>query len=65
MTLVPGLTSQYQALKYGGGTAAALWACCERREAIPFGIANFKLIPVSLLPLGREIVRTDEPFATR
>jgi uncharacterized membrane protein YccF (DUF307 family) len=32
---------------------------------IPFGIANFKLIPVSLFPLGREIVRTDEPFASR
>ena len=63
--LVCGLTSQYPALKYGAGTAASLWACCECRGAIPFGIANFKLIPVSLLPLGREIVRTDEPFAAR
>ena len=32
---------------------------------IPLGIANFKLIPVSLLPLGKEIVPTDRPFATR
>ncbi|MER5539250.1 YccF domain-containing protein [Streptomyces mirabilis] len=38
---------------------------CITIIGIPFGIANFKLIPVSLLPLGREIVRTDEPFATR
>ncbi len=40
-------------------------ALCVTIIGIPFGIANFKLIPVSLLPLGREIVRTDEPFATR
>uniref|UniRef100_UPI00403FEA26 YccF domain-containing protein n=1 Tax=Streptomyces sp. SS7 TaxID=3108485 RepID=UPI00403FEA26 len=32
---------------------------------IPFGLANFKLIPVSLFPLGREIVPTDQPFAGR
>lgn len=30
---------------------------------IPMGIANLKLIPVSLLPLGKEIVPTDRPFA--
>ncbi|WP_255955171.1 YccF domain-containing protein [Streptomyces odontomachi] len=30
---------------------------------IPLAIANFKLIPVALMPLGREIVRTDQPFA--
>ncbi|AKH84225.1 membrane protein [Streptomyces sp. CNQ-509] len=29
---------------------------------IPFGWANLKLIPVSLMPLGRAIVSTDEPF---
>ena len=29
---------------------------CLTIIGIPFGIANFKLIPVSLLPLGREIV---------
>lgn len=38
---------------------------CITIIGIPFGIANFKLLPISLLPLGREIVRTDEPFATR
>ncbi|MFB7498489.1 hypothetical protein ACFC09_28035 [Streptomyces sp. NPDC056161] len=65
MTLALGLTSQYPALMHGAGTLAALWERCECRGAIPFGIANFKLIPVSLLPLGREIVPTDQPFATR
>lgn len=40
-------------------------AMCLTIIGIPFGIANFKLIPVSLFPLGREIVRTDEPFAAR
>lgn len=30
---------------------------------IPMGIANLKLVPVSLLPLGKEIVSTDRPFA--
>jgi uncharacterized membrane protein YccF (DUF307 family) len=30
---------------------------------IPMGIANLKLIPISLLPLGKEIVPTDRPFA--
>ncbi|MCX4882930.1 hypothetical protein [Streptomyces sp. NBC_00847] len=65
LTLIHGLTSQYPALKYEAGTAATWWERCECRGAIPFGIANFKLIPVSLLPLGREIVRTDQPFAAR
>ncbi|WP_406862501.1 YccF domain-containing protein [Streptomyces sp. HUAS MG47] len=37
-------------------------ALCLTIIGIPLGIANFKLIPVSLLPLGKEIVRTDEPF---
>ncbi|MFF7586914.1 YccF domain-containing protein [Kitasatospora purpeofusca] len=32
---------------------------------IPFGWANLKLIPVSLTPLGREIVSTDEPWGGR
>ncbi|MFD7918869.1 YccF domain-containing protein [Streptomyces sp. NPDC059740] len=40
-------------------------ALCVTVIGIPFGIANFKLVPVSLLPLGREIVPTDRPFATR
>jgi uncharacterized membrane protein YccF (DUF307 family) len=30
---------------------------------IPLGIANLKLIPVSLLPLGKQVVSTDRPFA--
>ncbi|MCD0482052.1 YccF domain-containing protein [Streptacidiphilus sp. ASG 303] len=40
-------------------------ALCLTVIGIPLGIANFKLIPISLLPLGREIVPTDRPFATR
>ncbi|MCZ4125794.1 YccF domain-containing protein [Streptomyces sp. H39-S7] len=40
-------------------------ALCLTIIGIPFGIANFKMIPLSLLPLGREIVPTDRPFATR
>ncbi|MFH7337811.1 YccF domain-containing protein [Streptomyces sp. KHY 26] len=32
---------------------------------IPFGWANLKLIPISLMPLGREIVRTDQAFGRR
>ncbi|MGH3392290.1 MAG: YccF domain-containing protein [Actinomadura sp.] len=35
-------------------------ALCVTILGIPFGIANFKLIPVSLLPLGREIVSTGD-----
>jgi uncharacterized membrane protein YccF (DUF307 family) len=31
---------------------------CITIIGIPFGIANFKLVPVSLLPLGREIIDT-------
>ncbi|MEU5364864.1 YccF domain-containing protein [Streptomyces sp. NPDC005925] len=36
---------------------------CITIIGIPFGIANLKLIPVALTPLGREIVRTDQQFA--
>lgn len=32
---------------------------------IPFGWANLKLIPISLMPLGREVVATDQGFAGR
>ncbi|MFG2634378.1 YccF domain-containing protein [Streptomyces sp. NPDC048362] len=32
---------------------------------IPFGWANLKLLPISLMPLGREIVATDEAFGGR
>ncbi|MFI6870379.1 YccF domain-containing protein [Nocardia sp. NPDC050406] len=31
---------------------------------IPFAWANLKLVPVSLFPLGREIVSSDRPFGT-
>jgi uncharacterized membrane protein YccF (DUF307 family) len=32
---------------------------CITIIGIPLGLANFKLIPISLLPLGREIVSVD------
>ncbi|WP_406116158.1 YccF domain-containing protein [Kitasatospora purpeofusca] len=32
---------------------------------IPFGWANLKMIPISLMPLGREVVSTDERFGGR
>lgn len=32
---------------------------------IPFGWANLKMIPISLAPLGREIVSTDQRFGAR
>jgi uncharacterized membrane protein YccF (DUF307 family) len=38
-------------------------ALCVTIIGIPLGLANFKLIPVSLVPLGREIVPTDDPRA--
>ena len=34
-------------------------AQCLTIVGIPLGLANFKLIPVSLLPLGKEIVPSD------
>jgi uncharacterized membrane protein YccF (DUF307 family) len=36
---------------------------CLTIIGIPLGLANFKLIPVSLLPLGREIVSIDQARA--
>ncbi|MFD0383038.1 YccF domain-containing protein [Streptomyces stramineus] len=38
-------------------------ALCVTIIGIPLGIANFKLIPLSLMPLGREIVPTDQAYA--
>ena len=35
-------------------------ALCLTIIGIPLGLANFKLIPISLLPLGREIVPADQ-----
>ncbi|HSZ69876.1 MAG TPA: YccF domain-containing protein [Solirubrobacteraceae bacterium] len=36
---------------------------CVTIIGIPLGLASFKLIPISLLPLGREIVSVDEARA--
>jgi uncharacterized membrane protein YccF (DUF307 family) len=34
---------------------------CVTIIGIPLGLANFKIIPISLLPLGVRIVPVDEP----
>lgn len=36
-------------------------ALCVTIIGIPLGLANFKLIPVALAPLGKEIVPSDDP----
>nr|WP_202512468.1 YccF domain-containing protein [Streptomyces sp. SID3343] len=38
---------------------------CITIIGIPLGLANLKMIPIAFTPLGREIVPTDAPFATR
>ena len=35
-------------------------AMCVTIIGIPLGIASFKMVPISLLPLGREIVPSDQ-----
>ncbi|WP_405058554.1 YccF domain-containing protein [Kribbella sp. NBC_01505] len=40
-------------------------ALCVSIIGIPLGVANFKLIPISLLPLGKDIVPTDRLFGGR
>ncbi|AQW52587.1 MULTISPECIES: YccF domain-containing protein [Streptomyces] len=40
-------------------------ALCLTIIGIPLGLANFKLIPISLAPLGVDIVSTDQPFGHR
>jgi uncharacterized membrane protein YccF (DUF307 family) len=35
-------------------------ALCITLIGIPLGLANFKLVPVSLLPLGRDVVTIEE-----
>jgi uncharacterized membrane protein YccF (DUF307 family) len=35
---------------------------CLTIIGIPLGLANFKLIPISLMPLGVQIVPTDQPY---
>ena len=42
------------------GHALSGVALCLTIIGIPLGIANFKMIPVALLPLGRQIVRIDD-----
>ena len=37
-------------------------AMCLTIIGIPLGIASFKMVPVSLLPLGAEIVPTGQPM---
>jgi uncharacterized membrane protein YccF (DUF307 family) len=38
-------------------------AMCVTIIGIPLGLASFKIIPITLLPLGVRIVPTDQPFA--
>lgn len=40
-------------------------ALCLTIIGIPLGLANFKLIPVSLVPLGRQIVPSDDVMVFR
>jgi uncharacterized membrane protein YccF (DUF307 family) len=35
---------------------------CLTIIGIPLGIANFKMIPLALLPLGKDIVSVDDPY---
>ena len=37
-------------------------ALCLTIIGIPLGLANFKMIPISLLPLGVRIVPSDQPY---
>jgi uncharacterized membrane protein YccF (DUF307 family) len=46
------------------GHAVSGVALCVTVIGIPLGIANFKMIPVSLFPLGKEIVPADGRPAT-
>ena len=42
------------------GNIVAGIAMCLTIIGIPLGIASFKMVPISLLPLGRQIVRIDD-----
>ncbi|ATD68998.1 MULTISPECIES: YccF domain-containing protein [Gordonia] len=44
------------------GHIATGLALCITIIGIPLGIASFKMVPISLLPLGAEIVPTDQPM---
>jgi uncharacterized membrane protein YccF (DUF307 family) len=39
-------------------------AQCLTIIGIPLGLANFKMVPISLLPLGQEIVPVDSLYGT-
>lgn len=47
------------------GHLASGIALCLTVIGIPLGIASFKLIPVSLMPLGKDIVATEAGFGSR
>ncbi len=38
-------------------------ALCITIIGIPLGIANFKLIPISIAPLGKQVVKLKDPHA--
>lgn len=37
-------------------------ALCLTVVGIPLGLGNFKLIPISIAPLGKDIVPADDPY---
>jgi uncharacterized membrane protein YccF (DUF307 family) len=37
-------------------------ALCITIIGIPLGLANFKMIPISLAPLGKQVVPLDDPY---
>ncbi|EGD54622.1 YccF domain-containing protein [Gordonia neofelifaecis] len=45
------------------GHLATGFALCITIIGIPLGVASFKMIPISLVPLGAEIVSTNDPRA--
>jgi uncharacterized membrane protein YccF (DUF307 family) len=47
------------------GHVATGIALCLTIIGIPLGVASFKMVPISLLPLGREIVPIDAAYAPR
>src|SRR6476660_9904843 len=46
------------------GHVITAFAMAIRIIGIPLAIANLKMIPISLMPLGKQIVPTDRPFVT-
>jgi hypothetical protein len=66
-----GWAAAVDAVSPGKGTIWTRWpgppapalggALCITIIGIPLGLASFKIIPVSLVPLGVQIVPADEP----